>query len=119
MTNKPFGIPPTIAASVDFRGVADSDLHFMFRNVDVATVKTLFEFLIGNGRGIAKCAVVSEEHDIVRRNGYSYWRVVAKVIYPNYSFVEIDDMKILIQSYLQGISGGEVKWMNIDDFLNC
>ncbi len=108
----------SIAATIDYRGADDSQLFFLFRNSPQSLVEEVFRFLIGKGNGIAKKAVVSEEHDVVRRNGKGYWRIAVELFNPNTYFCSIADMKILIESVFRRLYPCTFCWMSIDKFLN-
>ncbi len=107
-----------VAAAVDWRDDDGEALFFLFRGPSVGLVRSVFRVLVGGGRGIARRAVVSQEHDAVRRIGKGYWRVAVKVVEPNFHFSSLDDMKILIEALMRRANPCSLKWMNINDFLN-
>lgn len=107
-----------IAAAVDYRGTDDSQLFFLFRDPPRSLLRQVFKGLIADGKGIASRAVVSEEHDIVRRSGKGYWRKAVEMVNPNFEFCSLDSMKMLIESCLRRIHPCNVRWMPIDKFLN-
>lgn len=117
------GRPPrqtcwNIAASVDYRGVDDDQLTFVFRGVPFRTVSRVFRQLIGNGHGIAQGARVEEETDVVRRNGKGYYRVAAQMKEPNFHFASLDSQKILIEALFHREHLCNVTWMTYSRFLN-
>ena len=107
-----------IAAAIDYRGPHDDILTFVFRGTSFETVSRVFSFLIGGGNGIAKKATVTEEHDIIRRNGKGYWRIAVEITEPNFDFCSLDSMRILIEAGLRRLHPCTVHWLSIDKFLN-
>lgn len=107
-----------IAASIDYRGENDDRLFFLFREPPSSLLKEAFDFLVCDGRGIAKKAVVTEEHDVVRRNGKGYWRKAVEMVEPNFFFCGLEDVKVLIESALRRLHPCSLQWMDIDKFLN-
>ena len=107
-----------IAAAIDYRGPHDDILTFVFRGTSFETVSRVFSFLIGGGNGIAKKATVTEEHDIIRRNGKGYWRIAVEITEPNFDFCSLDSMRILIEAGLHRHHPCTVHWLPLDKFLN-
>ena len=107
-----------VAAAVDYRGINDDQLTFLFRNVDRDVLIQTFQFLVGRGHGIAAKAVVTEEHDIIRRNGKGYWRYAVEIREPNFSFASLEDMQLLISARISKAQPASVRWFNIQQFLN-
>lgn len=107
-----------IAATIDYRGTNDDILTFVFRGSSFDTVSRVFQFLIGGGNGIAKKATVSEEHDIIRRNGKGYWRIAVEISEPNFNFCSLDSMQVLIEATLRKQHPCTVHWLPLDKFLN-
>lgn len=107
-----------IAAAIDYRGPHDDILTFVFRGTSFETVSRVFSFLIGGGNGIAKKATVTEEHDIIRRNGKGYWRIAVEITEPNFDFCSLDSMRILIEAGLRRLHPCTVHWLPLDKFLN-
>lgn len=107
-----------IAATVDYRGEHDEQV-FIFRGCTHVECVKVFDWLVGGGRGIARSAIVTEEHDIVRRNGFGYWRIVVSLREPNYTFATLDSQKILIEAaFKRHLSPCRFQWFSIDKFLN-
>lgn len=113
--NRPHAL---IAAAIDYRGPHDDVLTFMFRGTSFDLVSRVFSFLIGKGNGIAKKATVTEEHDIIRRNGKGYWRIAVELSEPNFDFCSLDSMRILIEAGLHRQHPCTVHWLSLDKFLN-
>lgn len=107
-----------IAAAIDYRGPHDDVLTFVFRGTSFDLVSRVFSFLIGKGNGIAKKATVTEEHDIIRRNGKGYWRIAVELSEPNFDFCSLDSMRILIEAGLHRQHPCTVHWLSLDKFLN-
>lgn len=107
-----------IAATIDYRGTDDDVLTFVFRGVGQQLITKVFQYLVGHSHGIAREAVVTEEHDIIRRNGKGYWRIAAEIHDPNYHFASLDDMQLLIEATLRRLHPCTVHWMPIEKFLN-
>lgn len=107
-----------VAATIDYRGVNDDQLFFVFRGASFHLISQTFCSLIGKGGGIAREAVVSEEHDVVRRNGKGYWRIAVEIREPNFLFASLDDQKILIEAMLKRLHPCTFHWLPIDKFLN-
>lgn len=124
-TRRKRGRPPLVrtlhsfvAASVDIRG-EDEEPTFLFRGCTQKSVVAVFDWLVGNGNGIARSATVTEEHDPIRRNGYGYWRYAVALHSPNYTFASLDAQKILIEAaFKRHISPCRFRWLPIDKFLN-
>ena len=107
-----------VAATVDFRGEHDTPVY-LFRGCTHAACVKIFDWLVGGGRGIARSAIVTEEHDVIRRNGYGYWRVAVRLREPNYTFATIDSQKILVEAaFKRHLSPCRFRWFSIDKFLN-
>lgn len=107
-----------IAATVDYRGEHDEQVYIFRGCTHVECVK-VFDWLVGGGRGIARSAIVTEEHDIVRRNGFGYWRIAVSLREPNYTFATLDSQKILIEAaFKRHLSPCRFQWFSIDKFLN-
>ena len=107
-----------IAATVDYRGEHDEQVYIFRGCTHVECVK-VFDWLVGGGRGIARSAIVTEEHDIVRRNGFGYWRIAVSLREPNYTFATLDSQKILIEAaFKHHLSPCRFQWFSIDKFLN-
>ena len=107
-----------IAATTDFRGPNEEQLFFLFRGASHRLLSDVFRFLIGNGNGIARQVVITEEHDTIKRNGKGYWRMAVKLCEPNYHFCSLDDMRILIDAAFHRHHPCSVHWLTIDKFLN-
>jgi len=107
-----------IAATVDYRGIDDSQLFFLFRDPPRGLLEEVFAYLVGKGNGIAKKAIVYDEHDVVRRIGKGYNRKAVEIVEPNFEFCGLDDMKLLIESVMHRYHPCSFKWMPIDKFLN-
>lgn len=107
-----------IAATVDYRGEHDEQVYIFRGCTHVECVK-VFDWLVGGGRGIARSAIVTEEHDIVRRNGFGYWRIAVSLREPNYTFATLDSQKILIEAaFKRHLSPCRFQWFSLDKFLN-
>lgn len=107
-----------IAATIDYRGQNDDQLFFVFRGAGQKLITEVFRFLIGNSYGIAREAVISEENDIIRRNGKGYWRIAVEIRKPDFFFCSLNDMRILIEATLKRLHPCTVHWLTIDKFLN-
>ncbi len=107
-----------IAATIDYRGENDDILTFVFRGASVDLMTKVFTYLIGKGHGIASAAKVTEEHDIIRRNGKGYWRVAVELREPNFDFCSLPDMQILIEAVIRRLHPATVHWLTLDKFLN-
>lgn len=107
-----------IAVAIDYRGLHDDELFFVFRGATEQLIISAFQFLVGCGAGIASEAKVSTEHDCIRRNGKGYWRIAVQIVKPNFDFCSLDDMKLLIEATLHRLNPCTVTWFTIDKFLN-
>lgn len=107
-----------IAVAIDYRGLHDDELFFVFRGAHEQLIVSAFQFLVGRGAGIASEAMVSTEHDCIRRNGKGYWRIAVQIVRPNFDFCSLDDMKLLIEATLHRLHPCTVTWFSIDKFLN-
>ena len=107
-----------IAASIDYRGVDDDQLFFVFRGAGQQMLTKVFSYLVGRGHGIAREVVITEEHDCIRRNGKGFWRIAVEIVEPNFHFCSLDDMKILIEATLRRLHPCTVHWLPIAKFLN-
>lgn len=107
-----------IAAAIDYRGEHD-ELVYLFRGCTHAACVKVFDWLVGGGRGIARSAIVTEEHDVVRRNGFGYWRIAVSLCEPNYTFATFESQKILIEAaFKRHLSPCRFQWLTLDKFLN-
>lgn len=107
-----------IAGTVDYRGINDDVLTFVFRGVPVCLVRKAFQHLCGNGNGIAEGFEVRCETDIIRRNGKGYNRVAVTMQNPDYHFASLESQKILIEATFKRLNPCSFKWFTIDEFLN-
>ena len=107
-----------IAAAIDYRGEHE-ELVYLFRGCTHAVCVKVFDWLVGGGRGISRSAIVTEEHDVVRRNGFGYWRIAVRLCEPNYTFATPDAQKILIEAaFKRHLSPCRFQWLTLDKFLN-
>ena len=107
-----------IAAAVDYRGEHD-ELVYLFRGCTYDACVKVFDWLVGGGRGIARAAIVTEEHDVVRRNGFGYWRIAVILREPNYTFATFESQKILIEAaFKRHLSPCRFQWLTLGKFLN-
>lgn len=107
-----------IAATVDYRGVDDKKLSFLFRGCGQDRVKEAFSYLVGNKYGVCQSARIYEEQPLPLRPLLQY-DVVAEINEPNWDFCSLDDMKILIEGTLRRLHPCTVDWMKVNDFLNA
>lgn len=108
----------TVAATTDYRGTNDDQLCFLFRGAPRKVISDTFHFLVGNGKGIAAKASISEESDILRRNGKSYWRTIVQMSEPNFHFASLEEQKLLIASAMNRHHPCTLQWLPLDKFLN-
>lgn len=113
-------IPPRrrVVATTDLRGVHDDRTFYFFRGLARSEVEQAFTYLIGEGRGIARTAIVTEEDDIVRRMGKSNRRVSVELVEPNYHFAGPNDTRTLIEAVVRKIAPCRFRWCGVDEFLN-
>ncbi len=107
-----------IAATVDYRGANDDQLFFVFRGASQRLIAEAFKFLIGKGNGIAREAVITEEHDIIHRNAKGFWRIAVEIREPNFIFCALEDQKLLIEATLKRLHPCTLHWLTIEKFLN-
>lgn len=100
------------------RGLYDDELHFMFRGTDEETLKKVFtKFCCGEYR-LASDFEIIEEQDVKYINGHSTRRFAVKMIEPDFNFMNIDSMMILISALLKSTINCTVDIMDMDHFLN-
>lgn len=88
--------------AIDYRGPDEDQLTFVFVGIDSDAIREVFLWLIAGGH-VAKGFLLKDEHACVWRNGKYYWRVSAQIKSPNYDFISIDDMCLLIESRLHSM----------------
>lgn len=107
-----------IAATVDYRGLNDEILSFVFRGCEYKWVKEAFAFLVGNKYGVCQSAKIYEEQPMPLRPRLQY-DVVAEINKPNWDFCSLGDMQILIEGTLRRLHPCTVSWMKVNTFLNA
>lgn len=108
-----------IAYSIDYRGINEEHLSFIFRGADVETLLKVFSFLCPiNGGGIAKNFKLKQEHDVCYRQGKGYWRFAVILYEPNLAFTSIEDISLLVEARMKAEIKCEIIKLPLDDFLN-
>ncbi len=119
MREKRKPLPQIIALSyVPNRGLYDNELHFLFRGTTEHTLNKVFtKFCAGEYR-IAEGFEIIREEDAKYINGHSSSRYAVKMIEPDFNFMNIDSMMILISALFKGTVDCTVEIMQINHFLN-
>lgn len=99
-----------ILMTVDYRGVDDDELCFMFRGADMELLRRVFDFLVAgkpNGNGIARDYRIEHyyEQGIVHRERDHLLmpssRIIVTPVEPNLRLVSVEDMVLLIEQRLR------------------
>ena len=119
MRKKYKSIPQTIALSYcPNRGLYDDELHFLFRGTNESTLNKVFDKFCAGEYRIAEGYEIIHEEDVAYILGHATRRLAVKMINPDFNFMNIESMMILISELLHSTVECTVTLMDLDHFLN-
>ena len=107
-----------IAFTYDWRGRDDDRLVLLFKGATEPILRSVFDYLCGDGAGMARGYELREAHDVERLWRHRYERIEIWLDGYNDRFASLADSLTLVEARLRATVPCEVDFYLIEDWLN-